>query len=537
MINYNIKEENTTQSKESSQSTKSSDQATYDENYSQLCEHTVVVQRKYYIVNTALWTDQGPFEWREYNRSDLDDSLLVAGFDKFASKRLLASLLADPTAKVVDQNHCMEALPLHPAGYQVIQGDPFYLKKARLPLQAVMGDPQPAIRMIVRMFHEEADLMLGWLQGAYKRQLNYVAKCRGEEPPYQEVASQTLCLAGLQDTGKTMGLLKCIVSVLLGDYEVIPTAWLVGKSQFADWQLRAPLYVCDDAPPITSLQERRMAARMLKQLGYPDKASIECKYKGAFSISFPNERYFACNMDPQSLRALPEISEADGDKYLVLHICAPCGKVEDYGDDPGLMQKTVTESIPAFAWWLLNEYTVPEWAAGTEGTRHTVANFGPGCGYVSPEIRRVLVELNSPGILMSKLRDVYSNAWLKERYVGKPLSLGDVRKALAEAKHEELCTDKELGTRLTQCSTTWPKLLSKVKNSTIRYTLLRTELWKEPLDAECAVRRELNPDLMAAAGLTEEDLASGAGEPEGSDLTKELPEPVTEVTENSGKEE
>lgn len=509
--------------------TKSIDKATFAENYKELREHTVVVQRRYYIVNSALWTDQRPFKWREYNRSELMDALAAVGWSRPEVKRHLSSLLADPAAKVVDEKYCLESYPLRAEGYQEIDGEPCFVKRDSSPLMAVQGDPLPAIRMIVRMFHEEADLMLGWLQGAYKRQLNYAALCRGEKPPFQAVASQTLCLAGLQDTGKTMGLLECIVSVLLGGYEVIPESWLVGNSTFADWQFRSALYVCDDSPPIATLQDRRALGRRLKTLGYPNKVSMECKGKGALSRSFPNTRYFACNTDPESLRALPEISAADSDKYLVLYICAPCGKVEDYGGDSYLMQKTVKESIPAFAWWLLKEYTVPEWAAGTEGTRHTVANYGPGSGYVSPHLRDALMELNGCGILMNKLRSLYTDPQLREAYVSKRLSLGELREALTKAGHVDKSTDKEFGAKLSQCAESWPHLLKKGKSSSTWYLLHANKQWNDAMDTQSKPLARHNPIIMKVAGLTVDDLAPEAG------LAKKLLEPVTPVTANSGE--
>lgn len=481
------------------------------EDYERFRENVVIVSRSHYWVHTSLIPDSPePHIWREFTTSQFSGMLASLGLDRATSGALITRLLVDSSAKNVTSEHSLLRYPLHPAGYQLIDGQPHFIEQDWAPIAAKKGDPSPIIRLILRMFHHEADLLLGWMKGAYMRQINYAAKARNEEQPYPPFASQTLCISGEQGTGKTQFLLRCVIAPLLGDFAAIPSSWLVGTSHFTDWMLGHTLYLSDDNSPLLSIKHRKAAATALKNLGYPQKVSCECKGKGAISVDYPNERVFLTNMSEDSIRALPDFTE-DGDKFLVLHNCSCAGFVTDYNNDPRLMQTTLEKAVPAFAYWLLHDYTLPDWAAGSQASRHMVMNLGSNHGYISPKIKAAVAELDNAGILIAKIRRITAKKETEKYYCGKWLTLTELRSAIEETdpSRAELATDNALGRIFEECTKRWPNLVQKKRfRQGYRYWIARRKVWGNELriSDQNPYNATLNDALMEIANLTADDL-------------------------------
>lgn len=476
--------------------------------YLSLREKVIVVSRSHYWVHTSVIEDAPePHIWREMSPPQFFGLLTTLGYKKNEIQALISRLLCDSGAMCVTPEHCLQRYPFHQAGYQQIDGQPYFIAQDWTPIAAEKGDPTPAIRLILRMFHHEADLLLGWMKGAYIRQLNYAAKVRNKPEEYPPYASQTLCISGEQGTGKTQFLFRCVISPLLGDFAAIPSAWLTGASRFADWTINRTLYLSDDNSPLLSIKHRKAAATALKNLGYPQKVSCECKGKGAISVDFPNERVFITNMSEESIRALPDFSE-DGDKFLVLHNCAPAG-MEDYDNDPRRMQAELEKSIPALAYWLLHEYTVPEWAAGKKGNRHVVMNLGKNYGYISPVIKSAISQLDGAGILISKIRRLTMSS-VEYTYCGRWLTLSQLRNAIemTNPSHVEFGTDKALGSDFAECTARWPHLVEKRRGPQgMQYWIAKSKQWENELqiDEQNDYGAVLNAELLSLVHMTQED--------------------------------
>lgn len=482
--------------------------------YTEIRAKVVLVSRSHYWVHTSLFAGAPePHIWREMTPSQFFNLISAAkGMKKSDVQTIVSRLLMDSASMIVKPSLDLPRYPLHPAGYQHINDEPYFIAKDWLPVAAVEGDPTPVIRLVLRMFRHEADLMLGWLQGAYMRQLNYAAEARGEAPLYPPYASQTLCISGEQGTGKSQFLLRSVIAPLLGEVSAIPTAWLTAKTHFTDWMLDHLVYLSDDSSPLLSIKDRKAAATALKNLGYASRKVCECKGKGAVTVDFPNERVFLTNMAQDSLRALPDFSD-DGDKFLVLHNAAPAGFEEDYAGDPRRMQEALLAAIPAFAHWLLNDYTIPAWAVGTQGNRHAVMNLGANRGYISPVIMAAVAELDAAGIFMSKLRRITMGYESERNYCGKWLPLTKVREALesTEHGHAEYATDQELGRLLTECAERWPHLVIKKRfKQGWHYWLAQRAKWLNALSTstENTHGAVLNPDLLTLVNMTADDLAA-----------------------------
>lgn len=464
------------------------------------------------IVNTAVVNQKD--EWKLCTEKEFANLLTKAGFRKDEIGYLRAQLLAHPDAQRVAKEHYLTSYLLCPAGFQIIDGEAYFVRKSSAPPSPDMGNPIPVLRAILRLFHKEADIFLGWLQGAVKVMLNYLAERNGQPLPYEHHATQTLCICGSQGTGKSYILIFCILDSIFGGHADIPTSWLTGKSSFADWMVPSFLYVSDDNQVLNTPKARSSAAAAIKSIGYPSQLSCECKGKGAISLKRPNLRVFVCNTDEYALDALPDISH-DGDKYLVLHNCAPGGFDKDYQGDSTRMGKELQEAIPAFLYWLLHEYKIPQWAVGTQGTRHAVMNLGMNRGYVSGPIAASLFYKDQVGAFLRLLRRVVLRKGCYGSYefnYRKDYTALTLREEIEGYTRRSLTvSDKILGSMLKECSERFPMLIVRKRSAAgYKYTLSAPQKWTENLSSASVspsgVVPEFNPELLKLANLTETEL-------------------------------
>lgn len=477
----------------------------------------VMVEGSHFWVDLAFWHDNAsPTSIRKYNRSELLSALKSHGLKPAEASMLVDAFHAERKTRVVPLKNDKYRIPLHPSGYQLIDAEPWFVQKDSAPLQAVKGDCSAILREICHMFGNEAPLLLGWLKGAYVRQLNYSAEVRGQEAPFNKVASQTLAIVGAPGTGKTHVLLDIIFIGLLGAYTNMPAAWLTGDSRFNDWALDSNIWVADDGVSLQTIQKRKHAATVLKNAGYASKLTIECKNKAVINMPYPCERIFVVNLQEHALRALPDYDE-NQDKYLFLHNCGPSGLMEEWDGDYDRMKKVLSAAMPAFAHFLLHEYQLPDWTrTGTK--RHTVADWG----YMSPPVLRALVEQDEAGILMARLRKVYVADKYHRLIIGKWQTQEKLRAHMESYEHKPDCASSEkLGRLLAECHRRWNGLLERrTSQGYTEYRLILNAQWENPLvmDIKKLVIAEPDPELLAAAGLAVEAVQSHSAGEEGAAL-------------------
>lgn len=470
-----------------------------DELHKQLRRY-VVKMNSSYQVNLKIWNEQSSPCWRRYSQAELTRSLQEKDYEPAAITRALTRLQDDAEAKVVSSCYCRQSLPLHPAGYQKIGEHSWFLEEDRSPIVPKEGeDPAPAIKACCRMLGLDAPIFLGWLRGCLESQLAYAAQVRGEECEYRQRASQTLCIVGAPNTGKSQVLVKLLVEGVLGHSASIPAAWLNERARFSDFMLDSSVWVADDVSSFKCLAEQKRAANLLKGAGYGSHVSVEAKNKATFDVNYPSTRIILCNDDELSLRrSLVDYNETP-DKVLVLHNCSDAGFLADYGGDLDQMDEAIRKAIPAFAHWLLHTYKLPEWTmeTGKASARHMVMDSG----YVSPYVAAILGEIDEAGELMQLLCKVHAS---RRELAGKWVSQSELLAAInGEAVKGYNPTTNMFGRSLAKCCQRWGNLLEYKKTNTgARYRLVESKAWEDALTAAMPKRKaQVDEDLLHAAGL------------------------------------
>ena len=490
----------------SSRKNRSMSKEDLDANLAILQKYAVLVEGKSIWVNTDFWSDEpdnsSPM-WSEYTQKQLTRALTLEGMSNNDADRLFFAFKASRNTRRVDAAHSRRYLPLHPSGFQSIGGVNWFTANDSSPLQPVKGNPAPVLRALTRMFGLETPLILGWLKGAYIRQLAYAAKVRGQVCPFIPRASQTLAVCGNPDTGKTHIFLDCIVKGLLGPYAGMPASWLKGESRFNDWALTSNIFVADDGVALQSIKDRRHAATLLKQVGYSSQFAVECKNMPVVDMPYPNERIFVVNLEEFALKALPAYEE-NIDKYLFLWNSAPAGFNEDYNGDYEAMNRDLIDAIPAFAHFLLYDLSLPDWATSAT-TRHSVADWG----FMSPMVLKALSEQDEAGILFSRLRGLYLCERLgTERFAWN--TQGKIRELLKAVEFKPDCTTPvRFGKLMHVLCNRYPDLIhSRTHNGCTEFQFSQNSKWEDICDIQLSTISIAQPDtsLLHLAGLSLENL-------------------------------
>lgn len=473
----------------------------------ELQKHVVLIQGGDIWVDLALWDNGAASVWRKYNQSQFIQSLKNAGVDKTAAPQVFAFLKDHTDTRVVDAARDREFLPLHPAGFHIIDKRPWFIHCDSAPVTPVKGDPTVIVRALCRMFGNETPLLLGWLKGALMRQLNFAASIRGEEPPYPPKASQCLVVCGLQNTGKTHFFLEHVVKPLLGGCAPMQKSWLIEENRFNSWALDAPVYVADDSVKLANEEQRMTAAGQVKQLGYAQGFTVELKQVSPMTMSFPNERIFCCNLSPAALAALPDFS-SDRDKVLMLYNGAECGFSADYNGDSMKLCNAADQAIPAFAHFLLHELELPAWTNSSDlpNLRHVVADFG----YASPAVRNKVRFTDEADLLFRNLVSALKSAVWPDDCCGKPLVQKDIRELLAKCGFSySKASPEAMGRMLSFLADRHKGLITrKVVKGSGRYSFAPRDAWKDldPNDGAMMVPPPLDQKLLDLAGLSRQDI-------------------------------
>jgi hypothetical protein len=206
---------------------------------------------------------------------------------------------------------------------------------------------------------------------------------------------QALIIASKPDGGKTLliGLLKRLLGGRMADVE----QFMTGKTTFNGDATAAELLRVSDAPLSTKMEDRLLLGEFIKHVVAESEHRVHPKGKDA-SCTLPmvQRLVWAHNDDGDNLRQVPPMKPELRDKVLwvranSVEMAAPTADLDDFMK----FGHALRGELAAFAWWLLNEFSIP---APMVGNR-----FGM-LGIQEPSLIRELYE-DSPGAEFIELLD------------------------------------------------------------------------------------------------------------------------------------
>ena len=269
-----------------------------------------------------------------------------------------------------------------------------------------------------------------------------------------------LALCGPVNSGKTW-LQEAVISEMLGGYGS-PNQYMSEGTPFNADLFRTPHQMLSDAKGSSSFEKRRAFASFVKDI--VANTGHRCHGKGEKAIELDPiwVATCSCNTSPiERLRIPPPLDDDIRDK-MIITLINPGRMPMDTADPEGkeAFRVWTMKQLPAFAWWLLNEYIIPAEIALPD-------RFGIK-GYCHPEIEKHLLELSPDARIRDYIQDTLFSSGQNQAWRGTAEELG--RRLNTEQGRKLLRSVKgRLSDLLARLRTAYPKQFKKKKNNGQRF--------------------------------------------------------------------
>lgn len=277
-------------------------------------------------------------------------------------------------------------------GPRIVNGSQILVTRSPELIRPVAGDWLVLRALVEGMFFDaEYDQLIyfyGWMQCALHTLHSGIRK-----------PGQLLVLAGPRESGKS--LLQSIITWTLGGREAKPHSYMTGSTDFNSELFGAEHLRLDDEQASTDIRARRAFGARIKEMLFGHDQRVHGKNRDALSLDPIWRGTHSLNDEPENLMVLPLLDESMLDKLTMLRINKvampmPTGTNEQ---TKAFADKLKSE-LPAFVYWLLNEFTIPE---NLRNERCGISHWH------HPELLRALRELSPEARLLSFIdREIFS---------------------------------------------------------------------------------------------------------------------------------
>jgi hypothetical protein len=215
------------------------------------------------------------------------------------------------------------------------------------------------------------------------------------------------CIAGVPNCGKTR--LLNIVRILCGDRVGLPYKWMIGRDDFNQELFGAALWQIDDETVDTSGEARAGIGAWMKKIAAGEELKCRGMQRDGFNVRTTRRLFFSLNLAENDLKVLPQLTDGVGDKMSAfkgyarpavpavgdgegwavyrarypataawwdhaiaagmlrtedLPRCWPMPMPADTVGEQGSFWAQIVGELPAFAWWLCEDYVAPSHVTG-----------------------------------------------------------------------------------------------------------------------------------------------------------------------------
>ena len=172
---------------------------------------------------------------------------------------------------------------------------------------------------------------------------------------------QCLIFAGPADCGKSRIQHQVITGLLGGTgRNADPGPYLFGRTDFNEEMFAAEHLMMEDPASSTKTVDRVKFGEMLKQIVVNDTQRMHAKRENAMTVMPFFRLTISINDDPDKMRVLPLLTPDMKDKVMLFVIHpAPLPMPTTTLDERLAFRERIASELPAYAWWLLNEFQVP----------------------------------------------------------------------------------------------------------------------------------------------------------------------------------
>jgi hypothetical protein len=239
--------------------------------------------------------------------------------------------------------------------------NPYLVTRSHKMVSPVQGDWSIIREIIDSMFGaEQSPYIHGWLQWAY---LSF------EECTL--APGQLLVLVGPNNCGKTLFQEK-VISRMLGSNSVKCLRYLMGTTEFNEELISNAHWVLSDSISELDWRERKTFTENSKEILVNSEQRLRALYANALTVDMCPR--ISCSINPNSIAALPIFEEGMSDKMILIK----ANKSSILPDDklPRLeFEARIKEALPGYAYYLRNEYEVPDDIKEAGNTRFGIRTY------------------------------------------------------------------------------------------------------------------------------------------------------------------
>lgn len=285
--------------------------------------------------------DKTSDEYSLKNRTQLFDRLELSGIERDLDKKRAVVYIEDHR-KVT----AVVSLANQKRGI-IKQGPHTYLNSTDTkPIKLEAGDCTFTRGLIEVMFPgEQQDYFLGWLHHSVVSMLSL-------EPSY----SQAVFLAGDVSSGKSL-LQYRVLTPLFGGKFADPIPHLIGESGFNSELAASGHWLVSDAEGPKNLAQRASFTQKIKAIAANPGLSVHAKYATPVTLFLNSRITFSFNKTDEALGVVPRLGADVLDKLCLFNVAS---HAFFDGMDKRRIEGLISAELSAFAYWLVNDYTVPE---------------------------------------------------------------------------------------------------------------------------------------------------------------------------------
>lgn len=292
------------------------------------------------------------------NRTQVMDRLEIAGIDDDLERKKIV-------VHIEHYNKVTAVVSLANQKRGIIhQNGLTYLNKTRtVPVKPEAGDYSFIDGLMRVMFGpDQYDYFMAWQQDSLRCALD-------QESSY----SQALFLAGQVESGKSLLQIR-IITPLLGGNSADPMPYLLNESGFNSELGDAGSWVISDAEGARNETQRGSFTQRIKAICANPNMSVRTKYKEPVTLFLNSRITFSFNKTAECLSVIPRLGSDVLGKICLFDI-----KQHNYfeGLDRRTTETRVAEQLPAFAYYLLNDYVPPAHVMATGGRYKTKCYHAP----------------------------------------------------------------------------------------------------------------------------------------------------------------
>jgi hypothetical protein len=304
-----------------------------------------------------------------------------------------------------------------------------------------------------RMFgDDQIDYFYSW----YQRVLQSVYSGKA-------ISLHFFAMCGPVNSGKTW-LQEAVISEMLGGYGS-PNQYMSEGTPFNADLFSKPHQMLSDAKGSITYEKRRTFASFVKDM--VANSGHRCHGKGDKALELDPiwVATCSCNTSPiERLRILPPLDDDIRDKMIITLINPgkmPIGTATAEGREE--FRVWTKRQLPAFAWWLLNEYTIPADISLQD-------RFGVK-GYCHPQIEQQLLELSPDARVRDYIYDALFSRGQKQTWRGTAEELGKLFNT-EEGQKVFRSVKGRLSDLLSRLAKVHPNQFAKKKNNDQRFWVI-----------------------------------------------------------------